>query len=1531
MAATSPTIARRKYSWWWDSHICPKNSKWLQLNLEDMDSKIKLMIKIIEEDAESFAKRAEMYYRRRPELMTLLEELYRAYRALAERYDHAAGELRQAHRKIAEAFPDQVLLDLDDDLPVETTSIEKDLQNPDLTSYFLSLFNASESKGLVKDDQNYEKLQKELVSLSQENQELKNRISSVLERSNNAESEVLRLKEDLAQQEAEKEAAVLQCQQSTARLENLKSEILYTQEQFSRLKEEMQTGLLPLSTANERFLMLERANQDLHLELEKLKHLLKQKHDELNEKQAELENVNISREEEHLKCMQAEMVNLSLEKQFLLAQDRLSHLVLEKQSEAIKIKDIETSKFMLQKELEKILEDNKRLNDQHNSSSAVITHLHDEIILMKDAQHRLKEEACQHVDEKKTLQYELSHLKDDRSDLERKHFSIKEQIESVNLNVESLHDLAQELRDGNFELKEVIKNHKSTELLHTENLRQLEKMSEKNAHLEKSLAAANTDLEGLREKKVALEESCKELNSKICSRQSERAVLVAQIEAISQTLEGLLKKNVFLENSLSDANVELENLRTKLKELEESSEAVHNQNSILGTEKRTLVCQVDNISGTLLNLEVQYTELERRHTVLQQEKDTVLDEVIRLQEQIRFERKEHKHASKTQFDDLEKQVSLLLEEGRNREEQLEEEELKIAKAQVEIFILKQCLHDMADANSDLSAQLQKKKEVCKVQEEKLDCLSLRNEKLTEGIGSVLKVLHLDEKYESLDQMKPEIIVQLILHEIHSLCNTISDAQDVKQNELVEKSLVVTLLEHLRHEVADLRSERNILKQDQQEKSKELLQLQSERLEIMKISNEFWEEMEARNHRVDELRAEAKFLVGQLSELQDSRRSLQNEIIKLIQQNSFLSDELKDSREKQNMFEDDFSTLISDAVSKDILVVIFRSLHEERALQLKSLHNDFACIQAAGSELCQDISMLNKNLGDIEIENNHLGKDLNGTMNIHDRSSAENASEKGNPACRDNNLISSGKIRQDYHVSMEVEQQKDVDISGLDKSNEMLQEEVLKLKGKVEVLRSKDKTLIDIKSCDEEIKELMSNMQMAIMNAALFKEKVLELIITCESFEISSMVQKEVLKEDITRRNSYVDELKDKLNAIENENRRLKVDLNGDFTMLGSLQAEVSTLEKQTMSLANDCLQSNKLRIEENALSPEPLKTMVSSDHNAMKMVKEMELQKLHGTIKALQKMVTDAGVLLEQERLDFSANLQEARKQIEVLKLKEILDDDLTEMNYEKMLKDIQLDLIQTCSGRRAESVGQEKKNVAPADDKVHDVRGIIGPSSNHIHEDLRPPQSESLEKDNSKQSPADLMVVKELGVDKQELPRSITREPHQEWKNKVIERLSSDAQRLNTLQSSIQDLKTNTEASEEHELESVRYQIREAEGTIMQLIDTNSKLSKKAEEFTSADGLEGDNIDLRSRHQRKILERARKMSEKIGRLELEMQKVQQALLKYEEQSSSRSSKTTQRRSKVQLVEYLYGRRPDSRKQKRCSPCGCMRAKTIDD
>lgn len=82
----------------------------------DMEEKVQSAIKLIEEDGDSFAKRAEMYYKKRPELISFVEETYKAYRALAERYDHISKELQNANTTIASAFPDRVpFMDEEDD------------------------------------------------------------------------------------------------------------------------------------------------------------------------------------------------------------------------------------------------------------------------------------------------------------------------------------------------------------------------------------------------------------------------------------------------------------------------------------------------------------------------------------------------------------------------------------------------------------------------------------------------------------------------------------------------------------------------------------------------------------------------------------------------------------------------------------------------------------------------------------------------------------------------------------------------------------------------------------------------------------------------------------------------------------------------------------------------------------------------------------------------------------------------------------------------------------------------------------------------------------------------------------------------------------------------------------------------------------------------------------------------------------------------------------------------------------------------
>ncbi|KAM3355857.1 protein NETWORKED 1D isoform X1 [Capsicum galapagoense] len=273
--------SRRMYSWWWDSHISPKNSRWLQENLTDMDAKVKGMIKLINEDADSFARRAEMYYKKRPELMKFVEEFYRAYRALAERYDHATGVIRHAHRTMTD-------LGLGDDSPAGS-----DPQTPELTP-MLGLFEPDElqkdavgvaashthdlkSNGAFSDESVMKKkvfkqrnnlfgsgdqgrfadgrVRKGLNFSEAEEKGVQNNETNSFQTRTLPDSErmveseeILMLKKALAQVEAEKEAGLIQYQQTLEKLSHLESEVSRAREdsrgfgeQASKAEAEAQT------------------------------------------------------------------------------------------------------------------------------------------------------------------------------------------------------------------------------------------------------------------------------------------------------------------------------------------------------------------------------------------------------------------------------------------------------------------------------------------------------------------------------------------------------------------------------------------------------------------------------------------------------------------------------------------------------------------------------------------------------------------------------------------------------------------------------------------------------------------------------------------------------------------------------------------------------------------------------------------------------------------------------------------------------------------------------------------------------------------------------------------------------------------------------------------------------------------------------------------------------------------------------------------------------------------------------------------
>lgn len=80
--------------------------------LTDMEDVMAETLNIIHNEGESFSQRAEMYYRKRPQLVGYVEEVFRSYRALAERYDLLSKELQSANHTIAIVFPEQVHIEL---------------------------------------------------------------------------------------------------------------------------------------------------------------------------------------------------------------------------------------------------------------------------------------------------------------------------------------------------------------------------------------------------------------------------------------------------------------------------------------------------------------------------------------------------------------------------------------------------------------------------------------------------------------------------------------------------------------------------------------------------------------------------------------------------------------------------------------------------------------------------------------------------------------------------------------------------------------------------------------------------------------------------------------------------------------------------------------------------------------------------------------------------------------------------------------------------------------------------------------------------------------------------------------------------------------------------------------------------------------------------------------------------------------------------------------------------------------------------
>ncbi|WOK91767.1 protein NETWORKED 1B-like isoform X1 [Canna indica] len=1583
MATLCNAESKRLYSWWWDSHIIPKHSKWLRDNIVGMDDNIKAMIMLIEEDADSFAKKAEMYYKKRPELMKLVEEFYRAYRALAERYDHATGALRQAHRTIAEAFPNQILLDFFDEYlspDADTNNHEtsegdfhpdgiqndlSDLSSQDGAMKFKEVYSGEttaipneaclkqmDQMIVNKEDTNganfvdggegkfpeYKLLQKEISRLLKENQDLKNQITLESVRADKNETEVQCLKEINSKVKSEKEDSLTRYLESLTRVSDLETEISRTKADLKQLNDEMILGVSCLNSAKERSLALEKANQSLQLELDILKKKIEQQEEELNKKGQELQILNTSLQDEHQRNVKAEKARQSIEKQRqsiekqrIESLEEMRHLELELTVGVKKLKEIE-------KELQKVREENVRLSEQELSSALKIMCLQDEKICLMDLKRKLEDETEFHIEEKEVLDLQLNHLKKDKNELERKYNVLTDEIQAVNFGVEFLQALIKDLRDANLELKGIIKKNEDERNLYLQNLNHMQMMSEKISLLEATLLDANDEIERLRIKVQELEDSSAHLRGMISIHLAEKAAYLSKMEVAAQNMEKLSKKNTFLENSLSDMNVELEYLRGKLKSAEESCKTLHDEKSCLFSERRTLISQVENLKQSHQIFEGRCCLLESKSWNLEREKDSMLHQMEELQELLRVEKEEHGtlfQSSKSQLSALGNQICFLQEQGRQREEKIEMEQHQIVNTQIEIFILQRCLSDMKEESLIISCRYQDKlrckerlilklEQECLTQQTKIKSLTDHNNKLRDWIHMMIRLLKMDLEHDTLVDTEDEILLQLILCEVKKMLLTISEARDEKQQLLLEKSVLVTLLEQFGKHLTDIRAERAIFERESKIREKNLALLKSKNDEFLEINELLRSNMQSSNQREEALKAEVDVLFKQLKHCQESHSGLLVHFTKMSEENDSMSRKLCNLREENAELEEDHKAILTEFMALDYLNVVLRSLNSERELALHLLSNGITALYNVKNKLEQNLTLINEKIV-IPLANLKMHRSLLEVQHDADHSKTVNELNL-QIGGRDMDLV-------ETFVSL-----KDMNLESCRNPNELILDideamvrarletvstvlnDYASMNIEIECLHQANKALkCDLCEVEKDIGELLHDIQLETINAILYREKVLELTKKNENLERSAKVQTEVSQEEIMLRDSTINDLDKKLHVLEGENIRWRADMNEYSVFLGSLWEDIVILEELTLSLLrrHSISSSFNQKIEDDQVESCPDTMNIQEqmkDYSATGSIGPLKLHDLQNKVKLLQEVLMNTGSVLELERLDSNASLEAAWREIEGLRSKGISDNETTESKYEQVMKDIQLDIVLNSSRYRNTILSHGG--------------GCSNQNQNCPFVTENSMARYQIEEVDGKYSSDELVTEKELGIDKLELSQKI--EPHQEWSRKVIERLFSDSQRLVLLQASLQDLQQNMETSEKinqpmkSELNSVKIQLKEAEGAISGLIEVNNKLTKKVEDFSASPHDKAENKDSGCTLQKQISNRARRVSEKIGRLELEMQNIQYNLQKFEEEHSDKRTKILKRRPGVRLREYIYGRR-NNRRPKEDSSCGCMR------
>ncbi|KAL7114270.1 hypothetical protein ACP275_04G110100 [Erythranthe tilingii] len=927
----------------------------------------------------------------------MVEEFYRAYRALAERYDHATGVIRHAHRTMFKHLPNQDQMMFPNDSPPssapdmstpmgeftdESDSVsrrkpakafnevrrglnfdeadEEENDSEDILSLKKAIaeLEAEKEAGLVQYQQSSDKLaqleaeitrtredfklltdhaskaddevgvlkealskfEAERESKFQEYKQCLDRISDLETTVSVAEVEAQSLKNELDKLALENDLALDQYMQSLGTISKLENNLEVPKDDATRLKEraekaEGEIEILRLtvsklteetiSSLEEKCVVLERANQSFHSEMESLTLKMGNQSHELTEKQKELGRLWACVQEERLRFVEAETAFQTLQHLHAQTQEGLRAMGSEWQNRANLMKVFESRNHSLQDEVRKYEEENKHLNELNESSALSIKDVQNEIYSLTESKGKLVEGFELRLDERNALQQEIYSLKEELSGPNKKHLSVSNQVK--------------QLQNENSRLKDTCQRESIEKAALLQKLEILEQLLEKDSILEMSLS---DELEAFRGKMEVLEQSCRFL-------MEEKSTFVAELEATNENLEKLSENNTVLESSLSKAQHQLEALKAKSKILEDSCQ-------LLVNEKAGLISKNDGLISRLENTQTRLEELEGRCFDPEKEKESTLRKVEELKMSPELERQEHGNyvqTNDTRFSGVEAEMLVLEDKAMNNEIEIIifRSTARLLKESNDSMLVKnqKLLHESSLSEMKI-LQLEKKSSK---QQFEINSLSDQTSYLRARIFRLLKVLGLYDDSSCKDNAtKDQVYFKQLLTKLQSMKNSIREAEEDNLERCVELSVLFTLINQLS-------TDSKILEMEKKKK---------------KIEHALLARIEGLSEKLMYTRGVCQIL---------ERERLANS-----EEKSSLTDNIVHLEEMNNVLEEENYVLCDKVLASENLSLLFRGFTDEKLTVLRELGSDRNKFCEMNAALMDKLTSTEARLEESKIEN-----------------------------------------------------------------------------------------------------------------------------------------------------------------------------------------------------------------------------------------------------------------------------------------------------------------------------------------------------------------------------------------------------------------------------------------------------------------------------------------------------------------------------------------------------------------------------------